>query len=169
MIDTSEEVLGILTPPRADEPDMGVTMRRVDDQIRWYDHKAFVNNLAHKSLRVASIGAAAAIPVLAVFGARPEVMAILGAGIVASEGIQELFQLQSNGVVFIRTREGLKRQKYLYLSRAGLYARARDPHRMLAEQVEALVAQETSGWVSLENLDTGSAGHQDAAGHNGSR
>jgi hypothetical protein len=167
MIETSEEVLGMLTPRRADEPDVGVTMRRVDDQIRSYDRQAFVNNLAHKGLRVASIGAAAAIPVLAVFGARPEVMAILGAGIVASEGIQELFQLQSNGAVFVSTREALKRQKYLYLSRGGLYARARDPHRMLAEQVEALVARETSGWVSLENLDTGSAGHQEASGHNG--
>jgi hypothetical protein len=131
-----------------------VTLRRLNSQIRWYDQQASLNNVGHKSLRVVSLAAAATIPVLAALSAPAVAAAILGAGIVVLEGMQGLFQFSRNSVAFGVTRESLKREKYLYLASAGAYARSRNPDRLLAEQIEALVAQETSAWASVQhNVD----------------
>jgi len=131
-------------------PDADFTLARLNDQICWYDKEAGHNNLGHKTLRVASLSAAAAIPVLTALSVSPIAAAALGAGIVAVEGIQELFQFQRNWVAFGATREALKHEKFLYLAAAGSYARSQDPHRLLAERLEALVGQETVAWASTE-------------------
>jgi len=149
------------TFPSADgppHPESDVTLDRLNDQIRWYEGEARRNNIAHKTLRVASLAAAATIPVLAALNVSSAVAAALGAGIVAAEGVQGLFQFHRDWVAFAATGEALKREKFLYLASAGRYRGAKDAHRLLAEQVEALVAQETSDWSSLEHVGDGTYG-----------
>jgi Protein of unknown function (DUF4231) len=125
---------------------------RIDWLICWYEREAKIKNRAHKGLRVASIAAAAAIPVLAAASAQPVFGALLGGSVVALEAIQELFQFQRNYVTFATAKEALKRERALYAAAAGPYRRSRtkDRDRLLAERVEALVATETAGWADLQ-------------------
>jgi len=132
---------------------------RLDWLICWYEREAMRKNRAHKTLRVASILAAASIPVLAAASAQPVFGAFLGGGVVALEAIQELFQFQRNYVTFATTKEALKRERALYLASAGPYRQSntREPDRLLAERIEALVATETAGWADIQLSDKGTA------------
>jgi hypothetical protein len=132
---------------------------RLEELIGWYEREARKSNIGHKALRVTSIAAAAAIPVLAAASASPVAGAVLGGTVVALEAIQELFQFQRNWVTFGTTKEALKRERSLHRSLAGPYRRSRteDPDRVLAERVEALVAVETTGWADIQIGDKKSA------------
>ncbi len=129
------------------------TLDRLNSQIDWYDKESNQNNRWHKLLRVTSLIAAAAIPVLTALSVPAGAAAALGGAIVALEGIQGLFQFQRNWIAFGATRESLKHEKYLYLASAGAYRQSRDRHRLLAERVETLVARETSDWASVQQFD----------------
>ena len=72
--------------------------------------------------------------------------AVLAAVVVVLEGIQQLFQWQTNWVLYRSTAEALKHEKFLFLSCAGPYATA-DRLRVLAERVEGLVSQEHAKWT----------------------
>jgi Protein of unknown function (DUF4231) len=76
----------------------------------------------------AAIVEAAVIPLMAVILSdsylNKIVISSLGALIVVIEGIQQLFQFQTNWILYRSTWEGLKREKYLYVGNAGPYAAA---------------------------------------------
>lgn len=126
------------------------TMERLDSQLGWYDRNSRRAQLLFKWLKAIQIGAAASIPVLTVMDVSPWVAAALGALIVALEGVLQLNQYQSIWITYRSTAESLKHEKYLHLAKAGPYARARNPHALLAERVEALVSQEHAKWISVE-------------------
>ena len=126
-----------------------VTMGRLDDQIAWYDKKSISSQKWFKSLKVMTIGAAAAIPLLAGFGANAFISGLLGAVIVIIEGLQSLNQYQTNWVSYRSTCEELRHEKYLHLAKAGPYLAAEKPDALLAERVESLISREHSKWVSI--------------------
>src|ERR1700674_3221411 len=129
-------------------------LARLDDQIRWYDIHSARQRRAFYSLKVVTVVAAATIPLLAAFlpnGSRNQIVtSSLGALIVVIEGIQQLFQLHANWILYRSTCESLKREKYLYLGKAGPYAAAQDPHALLAERVESIISKELAGWTSSQ-------------------
>ena len=101
-----------------------------------------------------TVVAAAIIPLLAAILSNGYLNKIvtssLGALIVVIEGIQQLFQLQTNWILYRSTCESLKREKYLYLGNAGPYAAAQNPHSLLAERIESLISQELASWTSSQ-------------------
>jgi len=129
---------------------MDTTAARLDDQIKWYSAAASRSRRGHWTLRMANVGMAAAIPVTAALQLSSVVAALLGAGIVVSEGAHELFRLQQNWTSYRATAEALKHEKYLYLAGAGPYRHTRDAHVLLAERVEGLVSSETAQWVAVQ-------------------
>ena len=66
--------------------------------------------------------------------------------VVVLEGAQQLYQWQSNWILYRSTAEALKHERALYLAEAGPY-RDEDRHRVLAERVEGLVSQEHAKWT----------------------
>ncbi len=62
------------------------------------------------------------------------------------EGVQQLFQWQTNWVLYRSTTEALKHEKFLFLSCAGPYATT-DRLQVLVERVEGLVSQEHAKWT----------------------
>jgi hypothetical protein len=100
--------------------------------------------------------AAAAIPLLAAILSNGYlnkiIISSLGALIVVIEGIQQLFQLQTNWILYRSSCESLKREKYLYPGNAGPYAAAQNPHSLLAERVEFLISQDLANWTSSQQL-----------------
>lgn len=140
---TTEPLEGRLVEDR-DDP----TLRRLEDQIGWYDRKSGANQRRFKVLKGVQLVAAATIPVTAAFSAHPAVAAILGALIVVVEGFQQLNQYQQNWTLYRSNAEALKHEKYLFLARAGPYARTEDGRALLADRIEGLISQEHAKWVS---------------------
>ena len=89
---------------------------------------------------------AAAIPVVAGLGGPALLTASLGAAVVVLESVQQLFQWQTNWVLYRSTAEALKHEKFLFLSCAGPYANG-DRQRVLAERLEGLISQEHAKWT----------------------
>jgi Protein of unknown function (DUF4231) len=137
-------------PPLTHDP----TLERLDDQINWYDRKGTSHKRYFNTLKVVAIVAAAAIPFLAALPLDAQlsriIAAALGALIVIIEGIQQLYQLQTNWLLYRSTCESLKHEKYLFLAGAGPYGAAQNPHSLLAERIESLVSQEHAKWTSTE-------------------
>jgi hypothetical protein len=72
--------------------------------------------------------------------------ATLGAIVVLLEGVQQLYQWQTNWLQYRSTAEALKHERYLFLAGAGPYRRP-DRRLVLAERVEGLVSQEHAKWT----------------------
>jgi hypothetical protein len=136
-----------------------VTMKRLDEQIGWYGDRSSWNQRGYKVLKVVVIVIAASIPVLSNAslpllppeGAPRWVLGVLGALIAIIEGIQQVYQFHTNWISYRATCEGLKREKFLYLAKAGPYA-AGDPDVLLAERIEAVMTQENVKWVSSQEI-----------------
>jgi hypothetical protein len=130
------------------------TLRRLDDQISWYDKHSGRQRRSFYLLKLVTIVAAATIPLLAIIlldaYLNKIVTSSLGALIVVIEGIQQLFQFQTNWILYRSACESLKREKYLYLGNAGPYAAADNPHSLLAERIESLITLEIASWTTSQ-------------------
>jgi hypothetical protein len=130
------------------------TLERLEDQIGWYDKKSAFNQSCFKIFKIIELIAAVLIPLLAGLSALIPYPAIitggLGALIVLLESLQGLYQFQSNWISYRSTCEGLRHEKYLWLAKAGHYADAKDPDRLLAERIESLISTEHAKWVSAQ-------------------
>src|ERR1039457_7018859 len=132
---------------------------RLDEQIAWYGNKSSHCQRAYKRIKLIEIVAAALIPFLAALRVsdtdpRPRfavgvLTAVLGVLITILEGVLQLYQYQQVWVAYRATAEAMKHEKFIYLAKAGDYAKSSDPHALLAERVEALGSQENSKWASL--------------------
>jgi Protein of unknown function (DUF4231) len=136
-----------------------VTMERLDDQIGWYGDRSSWNQRCYKTLKVIVIVVAASIPVLSGLPTdMPEgallrwVLGVLGALVAIIEGIQQVYQFHTNWISYRATGEALKREKFLYLAKAGPYAAAADSNVLLAERIEALMTQENAKWLSSQEI-----------------
>ena len=104
-------------PPAPHPAESGLT-----SALDWYDREASGNRHAYQTLRLATIALAAAIPVLTTSHAPPLATAIVGATIVITEGVQQLFGFHERYVTFRAAWNALDRERRLYDSRAGRYA-----------------------------------------------
>ena len=127
---------------------MDVTIERLNEQIGWYDGKAAWNQKAYKRLKICTIAGAALVPALAAESALHWITAGLGVFVAVVEGIQQLYQFQSNWITYRSTCEALQREKHLYFAKAGRYADAVNPDVLLAETLESLLSQEQLKWTS---------------------
>ena len=127
------------------------TLDRLEDQIGWYDKKSASNQTLYKWCRGIVLVSAALIPLSANFPIVDFLPAWLGALIVVVEGFQQLNQYHQNWTSYRSTCEALKHEKYLWVANAGPYAAAENPHALLAERIEAIIAQEHTKWVSTRD------------------
>ena len=123
---------------------------RIEDQLRWYDAKSIAAQRKYKAVKLLQLITAAAVPVAAAAGAAAALTAALGGGLLVLEGLQQVGQYHRTWIDYRSTWEQLQREKFLFLSHAGQYARARDPARLLAERVESVVSGETTGWSAIQ-------------------
>lgn len=128
-------------------------MARLEDQLGWYDRKSIRAQRAYRILKLAQLVIGAAVPVVAGLDFPPYVTATISAILVVSEGVQQLYQWQTNRVLYRRAAEALKREKYMYLAGVGEYA-GPDPAQKLAARIELIFLDEHAKWT--ETRDTGS-------------
>src|SRR3974390_2086321 len=121
------------------EPDNDPIVKRIQEQIDWYDGKSIKLQRNYKRIKIVEIVAAALIPFLSAlhismpstpgsFWAEHPYLtlgtltALLGVLITILEGILQLQQYQPLGVTYRATCEALKHEKYAYLAGAGVYS-----------------------------------------------
>lgn len=128
------------------------TLQRLDDQIDWYDKKSQNAEFWFKRLKLVQLVTAGVIPMLAIFGipGTDKVTAILGLVILVAEGLQQLNQYQTNWISYRSTCEALRHEKYLYLAKAGPYAKAEQALPLLADRIEGLISQQHAKWLSAQ-------------------
>ena len=93
---------------------------------------------------------------MAAVGASVGVAGVLGAIVVVLAGVQSLFGFQTNWTTYRTTAEALRRERHLYLARAGQYA-GEDRDTRLALVVESPVSDETTQWAAAQQGARGEA------------
>jgi hypothetical protein len=128
------------------------TLQRLEDQIGWYDKKAQDAQFWFKRLKLVQLVTAGIIPLLAILGIpfSDKVTAVLGLVILIVEGLQQLNQYQTNWLSYRSTCEALQHEKYLFLAKAGPYAKTDDALPLLADRIEGLISQEHAKWLSAQ-------------------
>jgi Protein of unknown function (DUF4231) len=135
------------------DPDpIDVTWERLESQLEWYEDRSGKNQRRYKWLKVLEIAVAAALPVVAAVHSPVWVTGGLAAVVVVLEGVQHIFQFQEHWITYRVTAEALKRERYLYLAKAGPYA-GDDRDRELAERVDTLLSQEHTKWTASSQRD----------------
>ena len=130
-----------------------ITLNRLEDQAGWYGRKSRRAQRLYKGIKVVEIVAAALIPFLTghTFNHKDAVIGGLGVLITILEGILQLNQYQQIWTTYRATGEALTREKYLFQALAGPYAAPGvNPPVLLAERIEAMMSQENTKWVSLQ-------------------
>ncbi len=129
------------------------TWDRLEEQLGWYDRKSTAAQQGYKRTKLGQLVVGATVPVVAALQAPAAVTAVLAAIVVVAEGVQQLYQWQTNWVLYRATAEALKHERFLYLAAAGPYS-TDDRHRVLAERLEGLVSQEHARWTEARQRDT---------------
>jgi soluble lytic murein transglycosylase-like protein len=127
----------------------GPTWDRLEDQLGWYDSKSIAAQRAYKRVKLVQLIVGAAVPVVAALQVSAVVTAMLAAFVFIAECAQQLYQWQTDWVLYRTTANALKHEKYLYLAAAGPYS-GDDRHRVLAERIEDLVSQEHVKWTEIK-------------------
>ena len=122
------------------------TLKRLEEQIAWYDKKSSYNQRRFKILKISQIIAGALIPFASSVGAPAAVAGGLGVLIVIFEGLQSLSQHQQSWISYRSTCQKLTQEKYLWLAKAGPYESAPNPDAVMAERIEALMSSEITNW-----------------------
>jgi hypothetical protein len=122
------------------------TLKRLEEQIAWYDKKSSYNQRRFKILKISQIIAGALIPFVSSVGAPAAVAGGLGVLIVIFEGLQSLSQHQQSWISYRSTCQKLTQEKYLWLAKAGPYESVLNHDAVLAERIEALMSSEVTNW-----------------------
>jgi hypothetical protein len=125
---------------------------RLEQQISWYDRKSGNAQRYCKLTKYFTIIAAAAIPVIALYGQK-EVVAALASMIAILEGASQVNQWQHNWITYRSTCEALRHEKYTYIERADPYDIDDDKNarKLLVERVESLISTEHSKWIAVQD------------------
>jgi hypothetical protein len=143
-----DSTMQVATAPDSLNPSQYLS-QRLEEQISWYDRKSLWNQRWFKRLRVAEIVAAALIPFLtAVPDATTMKYVVGGLGVIITvvAGILALFQFQERWTEYRATSESLKKEQFLFLTKAEPYAGG-DAFSVLVQRVETLLSNENINWT----------------------
>jgi len=129
--------------------------QRVNDQINWYDRKSSLNKKIFIRLRATEIVLALIIPFLAGYvNVQKELFTLLigffGIVVASIASVMTLYKFQENWIEYRTYAEALKYEKFLYLTKAGLY-RDDPSFPSFVERFEGILSKENAKWSS-QNL-----------------
>src|SRR5690625_1319054 len=129
---------------------------RLDDQIDWYDRKSISHQNKYRWIKRVQIISAALIPLLASLVAEYNslIYAISSLGVLVTilEGLLSLGKYHENWIEYRSICETLKREKYMYLGKVGVYS---DDSRFetLVERIETIISKENINWANLNHKE----------------
>lgn len=134
---------------------------RLQNQIDWYSKKSAYNQRWHKRLLLVQILLSVSIPFMATYINETEnefsnmkfVVGLMGVCIALIAGIMNIYKFNENWIEYRKTSETLKQEKYLFMTKSGIYNQNPDSnnsYNSLVSKVESIIANENSNWG--ENL-----------------
>lgn len=128
---------------------------RLDDQIDWYGNKASKHQKKYIFCRIIELTLAASIPVLLLIEANwiKIIAGTAGAIVATSSGIQSVYKFHENWIEYRATSETLKHEKFLYLTRSGVYKDNENILQLLTERVESIISHENINWSQIHRHD----------------
>ncbi len=129
---------------------------RVDDQIQWYDKRSTHNQGWYKSLRTTEIVLSILIPFLAglltIDIVNKLIIGFFGVIIAIIAGVLSLYKFQENWLHYRTTSETLKHEKYLFVTRSGIYD-GEDRFSVFVEKIENIISKENLNWYEYVKKD----------------
>jgi hypothetical protein len=115
-------------------------------RFRWYVGQARRARIWYRALGTVQLLAALVIAISVAIKAPVWLAPALGGVIALAEGIRTLFGFKDTYPTYTRTAQQLRNEAWLYAQKAGRYARADEPVRLLAERVVEISHSETEDW-----------------------
>lgn len=140
--------------------DQDYIAQRIDNQIKWYSSKSLWNKKRYHLIKTVIICISVSIPFLTgLIGDNATVAfwlkILIGIGgiiIATGEGILSLQKYQDNWMEYRQASETLKREKMLYLTKAGPY-RSEANLQQLVERIENFTENENKTWMQYIKTD----------------
>lgn len=137
--------------------DIDYVTSRLDNQIKYYDNKAILYKKYHDNINILSIVMSTGGSFLTIFGllfncVEPWLTIIgslAGIMVASSLAIDKLKRFGELFVIYRRTCESLKREKYLFETLSGEYQSNKNAFNLLVERCESIMATENGTWVQL--------------------
>lgn len=127
-----------------------VAFVRIADQIDFFDKRSKQNQTRYKLLKFVTLLFSALVTVSGALTLPVWVVPMLGASIVVVEGLVQMNSMVQNWLAYRNTCETLKHEKYLALSKAGLYKEETDLDRLLSERTEEILGKDRSSWIAAQ-------------------
>ncbi len=138
---------------------------RVDDQISWYGKKSAINKTSYLWTNGLIIVFAALIPFCAGFLDQVPglnyAIATLGVLTAVATGLSSLLKFQEKWTTYRLTAESLRREKLLFITATGPYARGISSFKLFVANAENLMGQEHAGWIQIINKKDGQTGEDE--------
>ncbi|MER7249060.1 DUF4231 domain-containing protein [Kribbella sp. NPDC000426] len=115
-------------------------------RFRWYATQARRARIWYRALGTVQLIAALVIAVSVAINAPTWLAPSLGGVIALAEGIRTLFGFKDSYPTYTRTAQELRNEAWLYAQRAGRYADADEPVKLLAQRVVEISHSETEDW-----------------------
>lgn len=127
---------------------------RVEDQISWYDKKSIDEQKRYKRYSYVILGASSFIPLVTILTTENVcyriVVCLLGIATSISQGIINLNDYNENWIEYRTVCETLKKEKFMYLSKAGVYSSAESRFEYFVERIESIISQENVNWAGIK-------------------
>ena len=123
-------------------------VKRVDDQINWYDKKSQEAQKWYKLLQIIEIILASLIPLLSGYTSSCKKLSIIiglfGAIIAIIESVSKLYKFHENWIQYRSTCQMLRYQKHLYITGSA-------PYNKEDETIENIFIRNIENIISSEN------------------
>lgn len=125
---------------------------RLDNQISWYDKKSQHHQRWYKCLKYIELFLGFMIPILSAWKPPffPIASAICASGMLLCESAISLSKHRDNWIDYRRTTELLKHEKYMFLTKTGVYKNENDSFALLVERCETIISSENINWANLQ-------------------
>ena len=125
-------------------------IKRLQDQINWYEKKSMYNHKWYNRLQVIAIMASASIPFISGYIMNDLMIlkiavGLLGLIVAVITAILWLYKFQENWIQYRTTCESLKHEKFLFLTKSAPYDQDK-AFNLLVGRVESLISKENTAW-----------------------
>lgn len=126
---------------------------RLNVQINWYDKKSILAQKKYKLFTFFTILCTSLTPVAANLILSTQiskyVVSFLGVFATLSQGIINMSKYNENWIEYRTVCETLKKEKYMFLTNAGVYHDIEDSFVYFAERTESIISQENLNWANI--------------------
>ena len=129
---------------------------RVDGQIAWHSQKSQMYQSKFKNIKLLQLLCASILPFMtglsfldSYVGYHKLALGFISVVIALSEGVLSLFKYQDLWMQYRNTVELLKREKYQYTFKLGVYVNEENAFLNLVTMVENILSNQTDTWLKI--------------------